>query len=160
MKIEKNKVVAIHYTLKNDEGKVLDSSEGRNPLPFIQGIGNIIPGLENALEGKKVSDILDVIIPPEQAYGIRNEGLVQMLDAKQFEAVPNLRPGMQFQAQSQHGPLMITVVEVSPRGVLVDGNHPLAGVTLHFHVEVVEIREATASELDHGHVHGPGSHHH
>ena len=160
MKIEKNKAVFINYTLKDDNGKLIDTSEGRKPLAYIQGIGNLIPGLEAELEGKTTKDVLNVSIPPDQAYGIRNEGLVQRLDAQQFSNMPDLKPGMQFHANSQQRPLLITVIEISPQGVLVDGNHPLAGKTLHFHVEVVNVRDATLSELEHGHVHGDEGHSH
>lgn len=160
MKIEKNSVVSMNYTLTNNDGQVIDSSEGRAPLMFIQGHGNLIPGLEAELEGKSANDILDVTIAPEAGYGARHEGLVQALDKKQFAGVPDLKPGMQFQANTSQGPVMITVMEVKEDKVIVDGNHPLAGVTLNFHVEIVSVRAATPSELEHGHAHGAGGHQH
>lgn len=160
MKIEKNSVVAMHYTLKNNDATVLDSSEGREPLVYIQGNGNLIPGLEAELEGKQANDILDVSIAPELGYGVRHEGLIQVLPKAQFAGVPELKPGMQFQANTEQGPIMITIIEVKEDDVVVDGNHPLAGVTLNFHVEIISVRAATASELEHGHVHGPGGHQH
>jgi FKBP-type peptidyl-prolyl cis-trans isomerase SlyD len=160
MKIEKNSVVSMHYTLKDDNATVLDSSDGRDPLVFIQGHGNLIPGLEAELEGKAAEDVLDVSIAPELGYGVRHEGLVQVLPKEQFAGVPELKPGMQFQANTEQGPIMITIIEVKEDGVVVDGNHPLAGVTLNFHVEIVSVRAATESEIEHGHVHGAGGHQH
>lgn len=156
MKIEKNQVVAINYTLKNDAGEVLDSSEGQDPLYYIQGIGNIIPGLENALEGKVKGDKLNVVIEAKDAYGEINEDLVQAVPREQFGDSNDIEVGMQFEVQTQMGPLVVTVEAVEADEIVVNGNHPLAGVRLHFDVEVHAIRAATSEELDHGHVHGHG----
>lgn len=160
MQIAANKVVQIHYTLTNNDGEVLDSSEGRGPLAYIHGIGNIIPGLEEALAGRVVGDKFQVTLAPEQAYGLRNDDLVQSVPRDAFQGVKEIQSGMQFQAQSPEGMQMFTVIDVVEDQVVLDGNHPMAGVTLNFDVEVAGIREATAEELDHGHVHGPGGHHH
>ncbi|HVY22501.1 MAG TPA: peptidylprolyl isomerase [Steroidobacteraceae bacterium] len=160
MQIEKNAVVQIHYTLKNDAGQVLDSSEGSDPLAYLQGHGNLIAGLEKALEGKKVGDSLTVSIPPEEGYGVRDENLVQDVPRSAFEGIPNVEVGMQFHADSNHGPRTVTVTKVAGDTITVDGNHPLADQTLHFAVDIVEVRAATNEELAHGHVHGPGGHHH
>lgn len=160
MQIAANKVVEIHYTLTNDDGEVLDSSEGKAPLAYIHGMGNLIPGLEDALVGRVVGDKLQVTLAPEEAYGLRDDDLVQSVPRDAFQGVQEIRPGMQFQAQSPDGMQMFTVIEVVDDEVLLDGNHPMAGVTLNFDVEVTGIREATAEELDHGHVHGPDGHHH
>lgn len=160
MLIELNKVVNIHYTLTNDEGEILDSSRGQSPLAYIHGIGNIIPGLESALEGRSVGDKFQVTIPPEDAYGLRDDDLVQTVPRDAFEGVDRVMPGMQFQAQSPEGMRVVTVIDVVEDQVILDGNHPMAGVTLNFDVEVAGIRDATSEELDHGHVHGPDGHHH
>ena len=160
MQIAKNAVVQIHYTLKNDAGEVLDSSEGSDPLAYLQGHGNLIAGLEKALEGKQVGDSLTVSIPPEEGYGVRDEDLVQDVPRSAFEGIPNVEVGMQFHADSNHGPRTVTVTKVAGDTITVDGNHPLADQTLHFAVDIVEVRAATNEELSHGHVHSPGGHHH
>jgi FKBP-type peptidyl-prolyl cis-trans isomerase SlyD len=160
MTISSNKVVTIHYTLTNDSGEVLDSSEGHEPLAYIHGNGNIIPGLENALNGRTVGDKFDVSIPPEDGYGLRDNNLVQSVPKSAFQGVEEILPGMQFQAQSPEGMQLVTVVDLDGDEVILDGNHPMADITLHFAVEVQAIRDATSEELEHGHVHGPGGHHH
>jgi len=160
MQIAKNAVVQIHYTLKNDAGEVLDSSDGSDPLAYLQGHGNLIAGLEKALEGKKVGDSLSVSIPPEEGYGIRDEALIQDVPRSAFEGIPDIEVGMQFHADSNHGPRTVTVTKIADDTITVDGNHPLADQTLHFAVEIVEVRAASKEELSHGHVHGPGGHHH
>ena len=160
MKIAHEKVVSIHYTLTNSEGTVLDSSSGGEPLAYLHGFGNIIPGLENALEGKGAGDKLSVTVEPEQGYGARDERLVQAVPRSAFKGVEDIAPGMQFQAQGPQGARLVVVTQVADDEVTVDANHPLAGQTLNFDVEVSGVRDATAEELEHGHVHGPGGHHH
>jgi FKBP-type peptidyl-prolyl cis-trans isomerase SlyD len=160
MQIAKNTVATIDYTLTNTQGQVLDTSKGGQPLSYLHGVGGIIPGLENALEGKQTGDVLTVEIQPEQAYGQRNEQLVQEVPRKMFQGVDNIQPGMQFRAQGPQGQQVVTVVGVNGENVKIDANHPLAGVTLKFDVNVVGVREATQEELSHGHVHGPGGHQH
>lgn len=160
MQIESNKVVNIHYTLTNEEGEILDSSSGQEPLAYIHGIGNIIPGLEKALEGKTVGDRFKVTIAPADGYGERDNDLIQTVPREAFEGVDEILPGMQFQAQSSEGVQLVTVIDVEDDDVILDGNHPMAGITLNFDVEVADIRDATSEELDHGHVHGAGGHHH
>lgn len=160
MQISANKVVSIHYTLKNDAGEVLDSSSGREPLSYLQGGGNIVPGLEKALEGKSTGEKVNVSVVPEEGYGPRHDGLMQEVPRDAFQGVEDIKPGMQFHAQGPQGPLVVTVVEAGDDTVKVDGNHPLAGETLHFDVEVTDVREATDEEKEHGHVHGPGGHEH
>lgn len=160
MQIAADKVVQIHYTLTNDEGEVLDSSQGQEPLAYLHGFGNIIPGLENALTGRIVGDKFQVTIPPEEAYGLRDDDLVQAAPRSAFQGVPEVLPGMQFHAESPEGIQLVTVIDVDGDNVILDGNHPMAGLTLNFDVEVTEIRDATAEELDHGHVHGSHGHHH
>jgi len=160
MQIAKNTAVQIHYTLKNDAGEVLDSSEGSEPLAYLQGNGNLIPGLEKALEGKIAGDALNVSIPPEEGYGVRDDSLIQEVPRSAFEGIPNIEVGMQFHADSNHGPRTVTVAKVAADTITVDGNHPLADQTLHFAVQIVEVRAASKEELSHGHVHGPGGHEH
>jgi FKBP-type peptidyl-prolyl cis-trans isomerase SlyD len=159
--IAEQSVVSIHYTLTNDAGETLDTSDGREPLVYLHGAQNIIPGLENELTGKSVGDSFDVTIQPEEAYGTVNPELVQTVPHSAFEGVEKVEPGMQFQARGDDGETqVITVTEVADSGVTVDGNHPLAGQVLNFSVRVEEIRAATEEEIEHGHVHGPGGHHH
>ena len=160
MNIAKDKVVSIDYTLTDDGGKVLDSSSGREPLAYLHGAGNIIPGLESALEGKGRGDQLNVSIKPPDAYGDRDDRMIQAVPRTAFGGAQNIEPGMQFQANTPAGPRVITVVGVEDDQVTVDANHPLAGQTLNFDVKVVDVRDATAAELEHGHVHGPGGHQH
>jgi FKBP-type peptidyl-prolyl cis-trans isomerase SlyD len=162
MQVAKNAIVTIDYTLKNNEGQVLDSSksEGREPLPYIHGAGGIIPGLEKALEGKNAGDTVQVTIAPEEAYGARNEGLVNSVPKTAFGNNP-IVVGAQFRTQDKQGRQhVVTVTKIESDSVTVDANHPLAGVTLNFDVTIKDVREATADELAHGHVHGAGGHHH
>ncbi|NIP72750.1 MAG: peptidylprolyl isomerase [Gammaproteobacteria bacterium] len=160
MQISKDKVVTMDYTLTDQEGTVIDSSDGRAPLAYIQGAGQMIPGLERALEGHSEGENVNVSLPPDQGYGQRDETLLQVVPRRLFEAVDDLRPGMQFEAQTESGTQVVTVVNVEDEEVAIDANHPLAGVTLNFDVTVVGVRHATAEELDHGHVHGHGGHEH
>lgn len=160
MKIAKNKVVSIDYTLTDAKGSVLDKSSKGRPLFYIQGAGNIIPGLEKALEGKAAGESLKAQIPHAEAYGTRDEALMQVLPKSDFGEIRDLKVGMELEAESDEGVRIITVVKIDNDQVTVDGNHPLAGVDLTFDVKVVEVRDASAEELAHGHVHGPGGHHH
>lgn len=157
MKIEKDSVVGIDYTLTNNSGQVLDTSEGREPLYFIYGKGQIIPGLEEALDGLEKGANLDVTIPPEKAYGPMQEQLIQKVPKDQFPSETPLQVGMQFHAQAPNNQdILIHIKEIEGDVVTVDGNHPLAGETLNFKVDIKDVRAASAEELDHGHVHGPG----
>ena len=158
MQIQQRAVVSIEYTLKNDEGEVLDKSEGRGPLVYMHGLGNLVPGLERALEGKGPGDSLDVTLAPDEAYGQRDEGLVRKIPLRKIHD-KNPQAGKRYRAQLEDGHRIVLVTAVSGDYASVDANHPLAGKTLHFNVKVVEVREATAEELAHGHVHGPGGHH-
>lgn len=160
MQIADRCVAYFHYTLTNDAGDVLDSSNGREPLPYLHGKGNIVPGLEKALAGKTVGDKLNVVVAPEEGYGPRIDSLVQVVPKAAFQGVDKLEPGMQFQAESNMGPVSVVVTAINGDNVTVDGNHPLAGETLHFAVEITEVREASVEEVLHGHVHGVGGHHH
>jgi FKBP-type peptidyl-prolyl cis-trans isomerase SlyD len=160
MKVGKHKVVSIDYTLKDDDGTVIDSSQGGDPLAYIHGTGNIIPGLENALEGREQGENLSVSVAPGEGYGDRDDAMVQVVPRHLFEVESELQPGMQFQAHSDQGVSLVTITAVEGDQVTVDANHPLAGQNLHFDVTVVDVRDASEEELDHGHVHGPGGHQH
>ena len=160
MKVADNTVVVIDYTLKDNEGTVIDSSEGAGPLAYLHGAGNIISGLEDALLGKEAGDEVQASIEPAKAYGDRHEQLKQDVPRELFSGVDSVEVGMQFQSETDQGPVLVTVVEINDDTVTVDGNHPLAGVHLNFDVTIREVREASQEELDHGHVHGEGGHHH
>ncbi len=160
MQIAKGTVVSINYTLTDDSNNVIDSSAGGEPLAYIHGADNIIPGLEKALAGKTAGDRLEVSVSPQEAYGLRDEALAQVIPRDRFESAQDIEIGMQFQTPTSDGVSVVTVTGVDNENITVDANHPLAGMTLHFSVEVVAVRSATSEELDHGHVHGPGGHHH
>jgi FKBP-type peptidyl-prolyl cis-trans isomerase SlyD len=162
MEIGNKKVATIHYELKNGEGQLLDSSIGRAPLVYIQGIGMLIPGLENELNGKKKGDKITAVIPPDEAYGEYHDANVHIVPKSGFQSQgeEELTVGMSVQVESNDGQQIAVVTKIQGEEVTLDLNHPLAGETLHFSVEVMEVREATADELSHGHVHGPGGHHH
>jgi FKBP-type peptidyl-prolyl cis-trans isomerase SlyD len=160
VEITADAVVLIHYTLKDDSGEVLDSSAGGEPLAYIQGHGNLVPGLEKALEGKQDGSTLAVTVAPADGYGIRDAKLVQRVPKRSMQGSGEIRKGMQFQARTEDGMRVFTVTAIVGDMVTLDGNHPLADQNLHFDVEVVGVREATAEELEHGHVHGAGGHHH
>ena len=147
-------VVSMHYTLTDEQGKVLDSSEGAEPLSYLHGAGNIIPGLEKALVGKVADDALKVTVAPSDGYGEVVPELIQKVDKAAFEGVETLEPGMAFEAEGPAGEVQrVVITEVEGNEVTVDGNHPLAGVTLNFDVKIVNVRDATEEEIAHGHVH-------
>lgn len=152
--------MSIHYTLKDDGDQVIDTSSGKDPLVYIHGFGNIIPGLEQALEGKSKGEKLQVSVPPEQAYGNHNAEMVQVVPKERMANLPEIEVGARLKADTENGPLVFTVTEIRDNEYVLDGNHPLAGATLHFDVEVMDLRDATSEELEHGHVHGPGGHDH
>ena len=160
--IGEGSVATIHYTLSNDEGKVLDTSRGGEPLAFLAGAGNIVTGLENALIGKKVGDTVQVVVPPEDGYGEVTGDGPQAVPKREFgKHASDLREGMPLRLQASDGsPVVVWIHEIRGSRVFIDTNHPLAGKTLHFDVEVLDLREASAEEVAHGHVHGPGGHHH
>lgn len=160
MNIAENSVASIHYTLTDGEGKVIDTSEGQEPLAYLHGAGNIIPGLEKALVGKAVGDKFKVSIPAAEAYGVRDDSMVQELPSNMFSGIDKIEVGMEFHAETEHGLQVVTVTSVEGDKVTIDGNHPLAGVDLTFDVEVADVRAASAEELEHGHAHGAGGHHH
>lgn len=151
MEITDGRVATIHYTLTSDDGDVIDKSAADAPLSYLHGAGNIVPGLEKALAGKQVGDSLKADVPPEQGYGPHHDGMIQKVPRTSFPDV-EVKPGMQFEARTERGPLLVTVTGMDEENVTVDGNHPLAGKTLHFAVEVANVREATEQEANNGHV--------
>lgn len=153
-------MVSIQYTLTDDKNAVLDRSTAQDPLVYLHGTGSLIPGLEQALEGHIAGDKLQVTVKPEDGYGVRNDKMLQNVKKSEFPKDEELEIGMRFQVSSEDGPMVLTVVKITDEEVIVDANHPLAGVTLHFDVEIVGVREATENELSHGHAHGPDDHHH
>jgi len=153
-------VVSIDYTLKDDEGDVLDSSEAGAPLVYLHGADNIIPGLEAALTGKSAGEALTVVVSAEDGYGEYDESLVAEVERDRFPGADEIELGDQFQANTPEGPRMVTVIGIDDEAITIDANHPLAGETLHFDVTIVEVRAATKEEIEHGHVHGEGGHHH
>ncbi len=159
MQVAQDKVVSIDYTLTGPQGEVLDSSQDRGPLTYLQGVGNIIPGLEKQLEGKSTGDQVKVTVPAAEAYGERDERLVQPVPRDSFKGVERLEPGMRFQASVPNGAQgVVTIVSVDQNEVTIDANHPLAGVPLTFDVTVVDVRDATEEERAHRHAHGPDGH--
>ncbi len=156
MVIAKNSVVSFHYTLNDADGTLLDTSAGKDAFTYLQGAGQIVPGLEAEMEGKKAGDHMQVAIEPAQGYGEIDPQLLQRVPADRF-GDQKVEEGMQFQTPDHQ---VWSVTEVKDGEVVLNGNHPLAGVTLHFSVEITEVRSATADEIAHGHVHGPGGHHH
>jgi len=161
MLISRNKVVRFEYNLTDDNAKVLDSSDSGVPMAYLHGNGNIIPGLEAALEGKRAGESLSVRIAPADAYGERDNALVQNVPREMFEDSDSIQVGMQFQSGDPDGEnRIVTVIGTDTASITIDGNHPLAGVPLNFAVTIVDVRDASSEELAHGHVHGPGGHHH
>ncbi len=161
MKITTNKVGTLHYTLKDDKGALIESSVGQEPLTYIHGIGNLIPGLESHLEGKQPGDKVSVVVKPGDAYGERDESMVEEVERSEFDDSEEIEVGKEFQYDDEDGNVFhVRIVSITDDKVTVDGNHPLAGQTLAFEVEVLDVRDATKDELEHGHVHGPHGHHH
>jgi FKBP-type peptidyl-prolyl cis-trans isomerase SlyD len=156
MRVEKHKVVRFDYTLRNDGGEVLDTSEGGEPLEYVHGLGTMIPGLEKALAGRAVGEEFQVVIPAGEGYGEREDALVQEVSREQFEMDGELAVGTQFLAETEVGEHPFTVVAIDGDLVTVDGNHPLAGIDLHFQIAVTAVRDATPEEIEHGHGHDHG----
>jgi FKBP-type peptidyl-prolyl cis-trans isomerase SlyD len=160
VEITADRVVLIHYTLKGDDGAVIDSSAGGEPLAYIHGHGNLVAGLEKALDGKRDGDKVVVSVAPADGYGVHDGALIQRVPKRSLQGAGQIKKGMQFQGQTPEGMRLFTVTALVGDMVTLDGNHPLADKTLNFDVDVVTVREATSEELEHGHVHGAGGHHH
>lgn len=160
MQISKNSVTTLDYTLKNDQGETLDESHDGS-FVYMHGAGGIIPGLESQLEGKSVGDEFSAHIEPADGYGIHDESMIQVVQRDMFDPEHPVEEGIQFHAESPEGDMLtVTVTKIDGDNVTIDGNHPLAGIALNFDIKVVEIREASAEEIEHGHAHGPDGHHH
>ncbi len=160
MQIEPNSVVTLHYTLKDNDGNIIDQSEDGSFL-YLHGAMNIIPGLENALAGKSAGEEFSVKVSPEEGYGVKDPARIQEVPKDMFEGVDDIQVGVQFHAQGPDGAaIVVTVTEVKDEAVVIDANHALAGMDLNFAVKVVDVREASEEEMEHGHVHGPDGHHH
>ncbi|CAM4097313.1 FKBP-type peptidyl-prolyl cis-trans isomerase [Pseudoalteromonas ostreae] len=155
MIVATNKVVKMHYSVMDNDKNSIDNSFDGEPLIFIVGTGYLIQGLEDALQGKKAGDTLSVTVPPEQGYGERHDDLMQAVPKSMFEGM-EIEVGMQFRASTDDGDQSVMIIDIQEDEVIVDGNNPLAGITLNFDVEILEVRDATADELAHGHVHGDG----
>ena len=161
MQVSEQKVVTMNYEVADDQGQLIDRSEEGGPLAYIHGNGQLIPGLETALEGRGKGDKIAVDVPPEQGYGERDEEGVQIVARNQFDDSVEIEVGMQFEAQDDdEGHQIVTVVAVDGENITLDTNHPLAGKNLRFKVEILDVRDASTEELSHGHVHGPGGHDH
>ncbi len=160
MKICRHRVAILDYTLTGDDGQVIDESHDGS-FGYLHGAGNIIPGLEKALDGRKSGESVRVVIEVEDAYGERDPARIQRLPRERFPPDADLQPGMRFQAQSHDGhPQVVTLTAIEGADVIVDANHPLAGQRLHFDLTILSVRSAKKEEITHGHVHGPGGHHH
>lgn len=159
MQAIKDHVVSIEYTLRDTEGKVVDQSQAGEPLNYLHGHDNIVPGLEQAIEGHAAGEEIQATVPPEEGYGHYHEELVQTVERAQFEGIDDLKPGMTFHAESDQGPMIVTIAAIDGDQVTVNGNHVLAGQTLDFAVKILDIRSATATEIEHGHIHAEGDDH-
>ncbi len=161
MTIAQHKVVTIHYKVSDsDSDEVIDSSENGEPMTYLHGARNIIPGLEQALEGKSIGDELEVTVEPADAYGEHSDDRVQQVPIEAFQEMEKIEPGMAVTAQTDQGQINLVVTEVNETTVTVDANHPLAGKKLKFEVKIEAVRDAREEEMAHGHVHGPGGHDH
>lgn len=160
MKITREKVVGIEYTLKDADGLVIDSNVGHEPLFYIQGFGTLVPGLEIALEGRSAGDRFEVEVKAVDGYGEYDPQRRRSIPRDRFPQLKDVQPGMMLEARGPEGSSAVTVSEVTETTIVIDGNHPLAGKDLFFSIYVSEVRDATEEEKAHGHVHGPGGHHH
>ncbi len=156
MIVEKEKAVSINYVLTNDNNEILDSTQGQPPMVYLHGADNILPGLENALEGKSLKSRIQTIIPAEEGYGKNNPELVQTVPLSTFPNSEKIEAGTQFQLETSYGPRTATIAKIENDEVTIDMNHPLAGQNLHFDVEIADIRQATVDEIEKGHIHAEG----
>ncbi len=160
MNIDKDSVVRFHYTLQDDRGEVLDSADKSSPMTYLHGHGGLMAGLENALAGKSSGDQVEVRLSAAEAFGEREDNAEQRVPLKHLGGARKLKPGMTATVHTEQGQRQVTVLKVGHTMATVDTNHPLAGKALNFSVEIVEVRPASAEELNHGHAHGPGGHQH
>ncbi len=160
MRITSGSVVVFDYTLTDDDKEIIDSTLGGEPLAYIQGEGQIVPGLEKAMEGRVAGDQFQISIEPGDGYGLPSEANISVIPADQIEDGEELEEGMQLHTEGPFGEQTVVITKIEGNHVTVDSNHPLAGLTLHFDITIREVRAATPEEIAHGHVHGPGGHHH
>jgi len=160
MQITKDTVALFHYTLKNDEEQIIESTAGKEATAYLQGHGGMIRGVQSALEGKKAGDSFSITVHPQEGYGERKDDAIQRVPVKHLVGSKKLRPGMIATVHTENGQRQVSIVKMGKFMAKVDTNHPLAGQILHFDIEIVEVREATAEEVSHGHAHGAGGHHH
>jgi len=160
MPIEKNQVVLFHYSVRDEQDNVVEDSHGGEPNAYLHGHGGIIKGLEEALEGRDAGDTFSVTVTPDKAYGSRKPDAIQRVPIKHLMGAKRWKAGMVAQVQTEQGPRHVVVAKVGHKFADVDTNHPMAGRTLTFDIEVIDVRAATPEELSHGHAHGPGGHHH
>ncbi|CUB04716.1 FKBP-type peptidyl-prolyl cis-trans isomerase [Marinomonas fungiae] len=159
MSIADNTVVQFHYTLREDD-TLIETSAGNEPLAYLHGHGNIIPGLEKAMLGKSAGDEFEVTVPCSEGYGERQEDKTQQIPVKHLHGSKKWKPGMVANVRTDHGVRQVTIVKAGLKHATVDLNHPLAGKELTFSVQIVDTRDATEEEVAHGHAHGVGGHHH
>ncbi|MGP4846033.1 FKBP-type peptidyl-prolyl cis-trans isomerase [Marinobacter sp. 1Y8] len=159
MPIEKNQVVLFHYNVSDDQGNAIESSRGGEPNAYLHGHGGVIQGVKEALEGRDAGESFSVTITPDKAYGQRKADAMQRVPLKHLRGAKRWKPGMVAQVQTDQGPRHVVVVKVGHKFVDVDTNHPMAGKTLTFDIEIIEVRAASSEEIAHGHAHGPGGHH-
>ena len=160
MTITTGSVVLFDYTLTDDDKEIIDSSKDGGPLAYLHGEGQIVKGLEKAMEGRKAGDSFQISVTPEEGYGLPDPDKIAVVNADQIEGGEELEEGMQLEASHGDEEQVVVVTKIEGKDVTLDGNHPLAGMNLHFDITIREVRKATAEEIEHGHVHGPGGHHH
>ncbi|OOV86762.1 FKBP-type peptidyl-prolyl cis-trans isomerase [Oceanospirillum linum] len=160
MGISKDKVVQFYYTLRDEAGELLESNVGADPVAYLHGHKNMMPGVEKALEGREAGGEFTVTLPPEETYGVRRENSEQRVPVKHLMGAKRWKPGMMAVVQTEQGQRQVTVIKVGKFMVTVDTNHPMAGKTLTFDMVVADVRDATSEEIAHGHAHGIGGHHH
>jgi FKBP-type peptidyl-prolyl cis-trans isomerase SlyD len=156
MTIQDKKVVSFHYSLTNQDGEQMETTTDKEPLTYLHGAQNIIPGLESAMAGRSVGDEFQVTLEPADAYGEKKEANIQRISSKHFRFPKKLKPGQIVGLKTRKGPVQVTVIKVGRFNVDVDSNHPLAGQALTFDVQINAVRDATEEEISHGHAHGPG----
>ncbi|MDB6061445.1 MAG: FKBP-type peptidyl-prolyl cis-trans isomerase [Verrucomicrobiaceae bacterium] len=160
MQVENGSVVSFHYTLRDTEGNTIEENRGEEPAVYLHGANNIVASLEQAFVGKKTGDHIELTLTPEQTYGARKENAIERVPAKYLKGAGKLKPGQAVQLQTKDGPMLVTVIKVGKFSVDVDTNHPLAGRTLQYAIDIADVRAASDEEKAHGHAHGVGGHHH